>query len=196
MPLEDIHFTGLSWISPRDGSLIFTNQINYILDPCQCGHTEMPANFKRDFRNTTTAIFVNTKSDYKSSPTLKGLIAVDLPLTFALMLFSGSISDEEITNQSGLLDIKNMVEKGDVVMVDNGFNIKEEIETLGLELIIPPTASSGGQMPAADIAKTKTKLPHTECGLKRKRIRFKILAFRLDLSHFANIDQIWLFVAF
>ncbi|KAJ8310856.1 hypothetical protein KUTeg_012721 [Tegillarca granosa] len=63
---------------------------------------------------------------------------------------SGSISDKEIAYQSGILKtMRNMIDcgmlkKGDAVMVGKGFNIKEEIEELGLELIIPPNAPSGG----------------------------------------------------
>ncbi|KAJ8321260.1 hypothetical protein KUTeg_001118 [Tegillarca granosa] len=91
-----------------------------------------------------------------------------------------------------------MLKRRDGVIVDKGFNIKEEIETLGLELIIPPNASSGGQMPAADVAKTKqiaTYRVRVENAISRIK-DFKILAFRLDLSHFANIDQIWFVCCF
>ncbi|KAJ8309873.1 hypothetical protein KUTeg_011738 [Tegillarca granosa] len=99
-------------------------------------------------------------SDYKSATTLKGLIGVDPSgsVIFISTLFSGSTSDKEISTKSGLLDhLKtlldcNMLETGDGVMVDKGFNIKDEIEGLGLEFIMPPYASSERQMSAADVA--------------------------------------------
>ena len=62
------------------------------------------------------------------------------------MLFSGSISYNEITFQRGLLDmLKEIIEsgrllKGDGVMADKFFLIRSEIENLGLELVIPPFA--------------------------------------------------------
>ena len=62
------------------------------------------------------------------------------------MLFSGSISDKEIFNKGGLVNVlRNLLEikrlkQWDGVMVDKGILIKEEIESLGLKLFIPPFA--------------------------------------------------------
>ena len=49
--------------------------------------------------------------------------------------FEGSISDKEITIQSGFLDI---VQPGDVILADRGFNIHELLAKKGARLVIPP----------------------------------------------------------
>ena len=62
-------------------------------------------------------------STYKSSCTLKCLlgIAPHGAVTFVSTLFTGCMSDVEITNLSGLIDL---LEAGDDVMADKGFTIK------------------------------------------------------------------------
>ncbi|KAJ8303763.1 hypothetical protein KUTeg_018686 [Tegillarca granosa] len=119
----------------------------------------MPQKFKIDFPDTIVILDGTERpssltsqsqfySDYKSSTTLKGLVGVDTrgSVVFVSTLFSGFISDKEITAQSGLLDVlkqlldHEMLRPGDGFMVDKGFNIREENENLGLKLIIPPNA--------------------------------------------------------
>ena len=55
-------------------------------------------------------------------------------------LWAGSISDIELTEKSGLLDI---LEKGDNVMADKGFRIEDELNKRGVTLNIPPFMSEG-----------------------------------------------------
>lgn len=56
-------------------------------------------------------------------------------ITFASRLFTGSISDKELTKQSGILDL---LEPGDEVMADKGFLIGKLLEDVRAKLIIPP----------------------------------------------------------
>ena len=92
----------------------------------------MPPKFREEFPNTLVIIDGTelkiqrpsslTKqsqfySDYKSSTTLKGLVGVDPrgSIIFASMLFSGSISDNDITTQSGFLNVlKEMIKAGKI----------------------------------------------------------------------------------
>ena len=65
-------------------------------------------------------------SSYKSHTTLKGLIGISPhgPITFVSSLYTGAISDKEITICSGILDL---VEAGDSVMADKGFDIEDPL---------------------------------------------------------------------
>lgn len=140
-------------------------------------------------------------SDYKSSTTLKGLLAIDPrgSVIFAGTLFTGAISDKEITRQCGLLTVLQQLleceklKPGDGIMVDKGFRIQEDLEELGLRLIIPPFASSTAQMSAAAVSSTRViamHRVHVERAIARIK-NFKILSQKFELSHFKSINQIW-----
>ncbi|KAJ8353198.1 hypothetical protein SKAU_G00207650 [Synaphobranchus kaupii] len=53
-----------------------------------------------------------------------------------------SISDKEITKESGIL---NLLEEGDEVMADKGFLIKELLADINVKLVIPPFLGPSGQ---------------------------------------------------
>ena len=55
-------------------------------------------------------------------------------VTFVSKLFPGSKSDKELTLRSGILDL---LEVGDSVMADKGFDI-EDLIPIGVQLNIPP----------------------------------------------------------
>ena len=63
-------------------------------------------------------------SSYKSHTTYKGLVGISPngSVTFVSSLFQGSVSDKEITRQSGIL---NLLEEGAEVMADKGFLIED-----------------------------------------------------------------------
>ena len=56
-------------------------------------------------------------------------------VTFISKLFCVSISDRELTKRSGLLEL---LESGDTVMADRGFNIQDDLTPLGVRVNIPP----------------------------------------------------------
>jgi hypothetical protein len=219
------HIANLFQISPQDAGALFRGWINYmyyrfgsvsIWPDREIIQMQMPEKFKADFP-TTIVILDGTElkverpssmrsqsqcySDYKSATTLKGLVGIDPrgSFTFISMLFSGSISDKEITKQSGLLKLlkqlldSGKLKSGDGVMVDKGFLIREEIEELGLKLYIPPFAPGAGQMSAGDVKLTKkiaAHRVHVERAISRAK-KFKIVDNRIDLSLFPCINQIW-----
>ena len=78
-----------------------------------------------------------TFSNYKNNNTFKGLIGISPSgaITFVSSLFSDSISDKELTRQSGILAL---LEKGDSIMADRGFDIEADLMPLGVKLNIPP----------------------------------------------------------
>ena len=76
-------------------------------------------------------------SDYKSSTTMKALIGCDPcgSVMFISELFTGSISDKVITEQSGFYELLSLLKvqgyvKGDAVMADKGFTIEKSLSNL------------------------------------------------------------------
>lgn len=146
-----------------------------------------------------------TFSDYKSTNTLKALIACDPrgAVTFISTLFTGSISDREIFNQCGISTLlKGLIacgylKKGDALMADKGFLIEKDVESLGLKLNIPPFNKSNTQMPVGDVLKTK-KIAKHRVTVERaigKIKKFKIVSGRIPNSILGNINEIWYVVS-
>lgn len=220
------HIAHLFEISSQDCSAIFSHWINYmyfrlgslnIWPSRETLEDNMPANFKADYPDTFVIIdctelkvqkpsSLNRQSqcysDYKSCTTLKGLVGVDPrgSIIFSSMLYTGSISDKDITISSGFIDLlselvkSGKLRRGDGVMADKGFPIEKEIEAVGLKLNIPPFAPSAAQMKPSDVTKTvkiaKHRV-HVERAIARVK-QFKILSRKISLSFFSSINQIWL----
>lgn len=75
-----------------------------------------------------------TFSNFKNNNTFKALIGIspDGTITFASSLFPGSISDK------GANSMLDLLESGDSVMADRGFDIEEDLLLRGIQLNIPP----------------------------------------------------------
>ena len=95
-----------------------------------------------------------TFSNYKNNNTFKGLIGISLSgaITFVFSLFSGSISDKELTRQSGILAL---LEKGDSLMADRGFDIEADLISLGVNLNIPPFLKVKSQLSEKEMVETR-----------------------------------------
>ena len=116
-----------------------------------------------------------TWSNYKSHNTLKGLIGIS-PfgcVTFVSELWAGSISDVELTEKSGLLDL---LEAGDCVMADKGFTISDLLAQRGVTLNIPPFMQNG-KLSEGDVKLTRsiaTLRIHVERAIERIK-NFRII---------------------
>lgn len=90
-------------------------------------------------------------SQYKGRCTIKYLIGITPcgSISFVSDGFPGSISDDEIVRQSGLLE---MLERGDAIMADRGFTDWTSLRLRGLELIIPALSHAKGKGEGRDRA--------------------------------------------
>lgn len=93
-----------------------------------------------------------TWSDYKHHNTWKLLVGVtpNGQVTFLSDLWGGRVSDKQITRESGVLDL---LEAGDNVMVDRGFDISA-IVPAGVSVNMPPFLAGREQMTAAETEET------------------------------------------
>ena len=131
--------------------------------------SNMPMQFKKMYPTTrvildATEIYTEqpripelqqmTFSSYKNRNTYKGLIGISPGgvVTFVPRLFAGSISDKELTRQSGILDL---LEPGDSVMADRGCEIEEDLILHGVHLNKPPFMRGKTQLPGKELVITR-----------------------------------------
>ena len=129
----------------------------------------MPHVFKELYPSTrviidATEIFIETPSlpelqhmtysSYKNHNTYKCLIRISPggAVTFVSKLFPGSITDRKLTNKSGLLDL---VERGDSIMADRGFDIQDDLTPLGVKVNTPPFMKGKQQLDCTEMMETR-----------------------------------------
>lgn len=93
-----------------------------------------------------------TWSEYKHHNTWKLLVGVtpNGQISFLSNLWGGRVSDKTITRESGVLD---MLERGDNVMVDRGFDIHDLVPP-GVTVNMPPFLAGREQLTAAETEET------------------------------------------
>ena len=137
--------------------------------PRELIQANMPQQFKDSYPTTrviidATEIFVEqpklpelqqmTFSSYKNDNTYKGLVGISPGgvITFVSSLHPGSISDQELTRRSGIMDL---LEPGDSVMADRGFDIEEDLVLRGVCLNIPPFLCGKKQLTEKELIITR-----------------------------------------
>lgn len=116
-----------------------------------------------------------TFSPYKDHPTFKLLVGCDEvgAVNFISDAFVGSISDREILIKSGFIDI---VEKGDFILADRGFDVSDLLESKGVIINIPPFLKGKEQlsnfqvMKTRIIAKRRMLIENINCRAKKNKI--------------------------
>ncbi|ESO85527.1 hypothetical protein LOTGIDRAFT_107764 [Lottia gigantea] len=129
----------------------------------------MPSQFRIKYPNTRiiidcTEIFIqrpssltsqtSTFSNYKHHNTMKFLVGITPSgvISFVSEGWGGRVSDRQITEESGLLD---MLDTGDSVMADKGFTITDLLSKKGCSLNIPPFRGQSHQFSVEDVHLTQ-----------------------------------------
>ena len=118
-------------------------------------------------------------SSHKSNTTLKGLVGITPygAVSFVSSLYTGAISDKEITRCSGILDL---LEDEDSIMADKGFDIEDLLLEKGVQLNMPPFLQSQAQFSSKDVQQTKT--------IASLRIHVERAIRRIKEYHFFDSD--------
>ncbi|XP_022807099.1 uncharacterized protein LOC111344152 [Stylophora pistillata] len=134
---------------------------------------------------------------YKNHTTLKGLVEISPSgaFTFISQVYPESVSDREIVERSGMLDLP--FNEGDSVMADKGF-IMSDISPLGVSLNIPPFLGTSTQMAPEDVVRTQ-EIARLRILVKRAINKVKnshIWDSIIPLNLFGIANQMWSVCAF
>ncbi|KAK3107108.1 hypothetical protein FSP39_007303 [Pinctada imbricata] len=143
-------------------------------------------------RPSSLALGSKCYSAYKSSHTWKGLVGIAPhgALTFVSSLYTGCMSDVEITKLSGLIDL---MECGDSIMADKGFVLNKVLEGTGISVNIPPFLHSNGQFTRKEVEQTQViaKLRiHIERHIRRVK-EYHLFDNIIPLNMVGTINQLW-----
>ncbi|XP_025085564.1 uncharacterized protein LOC112558989 [Pomacea canaliculata] len=167
----------------------------------------MPDDFKATFPKTRiivdcTELFMQNPSslvrssqfysNYKGQATLKSLIGISPhgSVTFVSKLYSGSMSDSEITQLSGLIDL---LEPGDSVMSDKGFNIQNILAKKNISLNMPAFLSGKGQFSESEVTANQSISSlrvHVERAIRRVK-EYRLFHGKIPLTLCGSLNQLW-----
>ena len=210
---DTCHMSYLFGISPSHASRIFTSWVNR-LDQClqrllkwpsqEVAKENLPTSFSA-FPRTRCIIDCTefavekpfqpaaqkqTWSSYKHGNPAKLLVG-NQPcgtIIFLSKVYVGSISDAEIVKKSQFLDL---IERGDDVMADRGFNIRHLLLQKGATLNIP-AYSKGKNLSQKAVTRSRriaTVRIHVERAIRRMKC-FKILSGVIPLKVRFSLNQI------
>ena len=111
-------------------------------------------------------------------------------VSFISSLYTGAISDKEITSRSGLIDL---LDPDDQVMADKGFLIQDLLAPKNASLVIPPFLGEKGHFSQAEVEKTHEVARlriHVERAIRRIK-EYHILDGVIPLNLAASVNQIW-----
>lgn len=119
-----------------------------------------------------------TFSNYKHHNTLKFLIGItpNGAISYVSETWGGRVSDLELTKQCGFLEL---IESGDLIMADRGFNIHQLVALQGASLLIP--ASTRG--------KAQLSRKETEVSRRISRVRIQVERAIGDLKKFRILSN-------
>ena len=168
----------------------------------------LPHSFRKFYPNTYAIIdgsevFIETPSDlnlqsstwsqYKHHNTSKFLVACtpNGAISYLSPVFVGSISDIELTRESGFLTTIDD-KPGISIMEDRGFTIRGMLNEIGVDLNMPPFHDGRAQLPAKEIQegrKIASLRIHVERAIGRMK-NFDILKGTIPITMARQINQI------
>lgn len=158
-----------------------------VIIDCTEIYIEMPTSFR-----SQSATF----STYKHHNTAKGLIGISpagYP-TFVSELYVGWSSDKQVTKDCGILAL---LEPGDDVMADRGFDIEEDMPH-GVGLHIPPFLNGASQLSLSDENETR-KIAAVRVHVERAIMRikcFRIIKNVFSLNMSSELNKIWIICSY
>ena len=201
-------------VSQPTVSRIFITWINFLyvkfkevpIWPCRDTIDEyMPASFRSLYPRTrciidATEVYIQmplnptaqqiTFSSYKNHNTLKALIGITPSgaISFISDLYGGNISDKKLVMESGFL---KLLECGDTIMADRGFNI-DDILPPGVLLNVPPMLNETGQLTAKEHTTTR-RIASLRIHVERavERIKNYHLLHSIPNSMHNNVNQVF-----
>ncbi|CAC5392187.1 unnamed protein product [Mytilus coruscus] len=149
--------------------------------------TEIPTE-----RPSSLALNSKCYSTYKSTHTFKSLVSIAPhgALIFISSLYTGSMSDVEITKLCGLVEL---LEEGDSIMADKGFVLNNVLSGTGITVNTPPFLMNKGQFTKQEVEETQTIARlriHVERHIRRVK-EFHLFDRPIPLSMVGSINQIW-----
>ena len=156
-----------------------------------CPTTRVILDYTEIFTKVPSSMSIQslTYSSYKHHNTLVGISPTGA-VTFISELYAGSVSDQTLTRECGVLDF---VMPGDTVMADKGFDIAYDILVRGAKLNIPPFVKNQQQLSKKNVIITR-KIASLRIHVERAIGRIKqhrILSGVVPLSLVGSIDDIW-----
>lgn len=135
-------------------------------------------------------------SGYKSHTTVKGLVAIapNGSFMFVSQLYTGSISDRQLFQDSGILDLLEDMPRGKSLMADRGFEVQDLLVKQGLLLNIPPFKGSKKSLTVHDVKKTQriARLRiHVERAIGQVKSRFRLFQTIIPITLCGSINQLW-----
>ena len=94
-------------------------------------------------------------------------------MSFISDLYGGHISDKKITESCGILDL---LEPGDMVMADRGFDIQHILAAKNVKLNIPPFMKGKEQLSLEEELETRS-IASVRIHVERAIERIKIIAY-------------------
>ena len=167
----------------------------------------MPAIFKEHYPTTRvivdcTEIFIEhpsaadcqreTFSTYKHNNTAKGLLGIspEGQITFISPLYAGRCSDKKIVRHCGLLEL---IEEGDGLMVDRGFDIENDLAKRGASLIMPAFLQGQDQFDDKQLSNSRNIAivrVHVERAVRKVK-EFEILRNTVPVTLCPMLEKIW-----